>query len=118
LSNWCSEFEEAAMKAVADGQAAMEASKAEAVRIAAERAEAVKDSARAAVVAKAAEAIKAKVVEAAEALTWADRYMASQWDSVVRQVNEMMDILAECSRGWDDMGHGGQNVKVGLQHAS
>ena len=96
LSNWCSEFEEAAMKAVADGQAAMEASKAEAVRIAAERAEAVKVSARAAVVAKAAEAIKAKVVEAAEAWTWADRYMASQWDSVVRQVNEMMDILAEC----------------------
>jgi len=83
LSNWCSEFEEAAMKAVADGQAA-------------ERAEAVKVSARAAVVAKAAEAIKAKVVEAAEAWTWADRYMASQWDSVVRQVNETMDILAEC----------------------
>ena len=51
------------MKAVADEQAAMDASKAEAVRIAAERAAgAVKVSARTAIVAKATNATKAKVV--------------------------------------------------------
>ena len=55
----------------------------------------MKVSARAAIVAKAARATKAKVVEAAEAWTMADRYMASQWVSVVRQVDEMTDKLAE-----------------------
>ena len=63
------------MKAVADEQAAMEASKAEAVRIAAERA--------------------AKAVKVSRAVAWSDLVQSSRWNSIMMQLAEMSDILAE-----------------------
>ena len=75
LSNWCNEFEEAATRAIATERAA------EAIKV------------KAAAMAKAMGAVKAK---AAEGWTWADRAHQSEWNSVVCQLCEMMDILAEC----------------------
>jgi hypothetical protein len=74
LSNWCSEFEEAAMKAIAAERAA------EAVKV------------KAVAMAKAMGAVKAKVTKE---WTRADRMHKSQWNSVMMQWYEMMDILAE-----------------------
>ena len=48
---------------------------------------------KAAAMAKAMKAVKTK---AADGWTFADRVYKSQWNSVVCQLCEMMDILAEC----------------------
>ena len=74
LSNWCNEFEEAATRAIATERAA------EAIKV------------KAAAMAKAMGAVKAKVTKE---WTRADRMHKSQWNSVMMQWYEMMDILAE-----------------------